>query len=171
MADLITRAHDCFDGTRTMDVVRDDGGRAAAGYKGEAGDCACRAAAIATGRPYAEVYAAINTLAMRERITKRRRNRSSARNGVWGDTMHAYLKSLGWSWVPCMGIGTGCTVRLRAGELPGGPIIVRLSKHYTAVVDGVIRDTHDPQRQTLVDDGQRIAHRCVYGYWTRAAAE
>lgn len=34
-----------------------DGGRAAAGYRGETGDCACRAVAIATGLPYATVYA------------------------------------------------------------------------------------------------------------------
>lgn len=34
----------------------DDGGRAAAGYKGTTGDCACRAIAIASGRPYQEIY-------------------------------------------------------------------------------------------------------------------
>ena len=37
----------------------DDGGRAAAGFKGEAGDCVTRAIAIATGRPYREVYDAL----------------------------------------------------------------------------------------------------------------
>lgn len=34
-----------------------DGGRAVAGYKGQAGDCVARAIAIASGRPYAEIYA------------------------------------------------------------------------------------------------------------------
>ena len=34
----------------------DDGGRAAAGYKGNAGDCVVRAIAIASGGPYSEVY-------------------------------------------------------------------------------------------------------------------
>lgn len=34
--------------------------------------------------------------------------------------------------------------------------VVRLSKHFTAVIDGVVHDTHDPSR-----DGTR----CVYGIW------
>ena len=45
-----------------MKFIRDDGGRAAAGYKGEAGDCVTRAVAIASGRPYREVYAALASI-------------------------------------------------------------------------------------------------------------
>jgi hypothetical protein len=33
-----------------------DGGRSEAGFHGKTGDCVCRAIAIATGKPYAEVY-------------------------------------------------------------------------------------------------------------------
>ena len=32
-----------------------DGGRLEAGYKGQTGDCVCRAICIATGKPYQEV--------------------------------------------------------------------------------------------------------------------
>jgi hypothetical protein len=64
-----------------------DGGRKAAGFKGKAGDCACRAVAIATGKPYAEVYAAINELGSHERTGKRKRSTSSARSGVYGNTL------------------------------------------------------------------------------------
>lgn len=68
-----------------------------------------------------------------------------------------------------MGIGTGCTVHLVAGELPMGRIVVSVSGHYTAVIDGVIHDTHDPQRRMYhYDEGgklSRISERCVYGYW------
>jgi hypothetical protein len=39
-----------------MNYVYDDGGRAQAGYKGQAGDCTVRAIAIATELPYQEVY-------------------------------------------------------------------------------------------------------------------
>ena len=39
-----------------MKVQHNDGGRAAAGYKGSADDCVTRAVAIATERPYQEVY-------------------------------------------------------------------------------------------------------------------
>ncbi len=56
-----------------------------------------------------------------------------------------------------MKIGQGCTVHLRADELPGGRLIVRVSRHMCAVIDGVIHDTHDPSR---------AGTRCVYGYWS-----
>jgi hypothetical protein len=39
-----------------MRYIHNDGGRAAAGFKGSTGDCVCRAIAIASGRPYAEVH-------------------------------------------------------------------------------------------------------------------
>lgn len=150
-----------------MKFQYDDGGRSKAGYKGNAGDCVVRAIAIATGKPYQEVYNEINALAKSERRGKRKRGRSSARNGVHKPTIRKYLTSLGWKWTPTMFIGSGCLVHLD-GELPHGRLIVSVSKHLTAVIDGVIHDTHDPQRHTvIVENGEkRIAGRCVYGYYT-----
>jgi len=155
-----------------MHFVYDDGGRADYGYKGKVGDCACRAAAIATGLPYQTVYDGINQSAASERKSTRKRGRSSARNGVHSVTMRRYLASLGWDWVPTMRIGSGCTVHLADGELPMGRLVVQVSKHYTAVIDGTIHDTHDPQRATIVCQAgvQRIAQRCVYGYWIKRAS-
>jgi hypothetical protein len=138
--------------------VFDDGGRVAAGFKGSAGDCVCRSIAIAAELPYLTVYQQLNGLAQSERITKRRRSRSSARNGVYKDTIKRYMAALGWTWVPTMHIGQGCTVHLRADELPAGRLLVSLSKHITVVIDGVIHDTHDCSRGGT---------RCVYGYWRR----
>lgn len=137
-----------------MRFVHSDGGRAAAGYKGSAGDCVCRAVAIASGKPYAEIYAALAQGAGTERRSRGR----SARNGIhvkrkW---FKDYMRSLGFVWVSCMGIGTGCRVHLAAGELPAGRLVVHVSRHSVAVIDGVIHDTFDPQRDT---------GRCVYGYW------
>jgi hypothetical protein len=140
----------------TMQWIHNDGGRSAAGFRGEAGDCVTRAIAIATGKPYCEVYAALNELAQRERRGKRKRGRSNARTGVYKTTYRKYLDSLGWTWVPTMQIGQGCKVHLRDGELPAGRLIVCVSRHIVAVIDGVIHDTHDPSR-----DGTR----CVYGYF------
>jgi hypothetical protein len=139
----------------------DDGGRAKAGYKGLAGDCVCRAIAIATGIPYRDVYDAISQEAQTEKLTKRREKRSSARTGVHKPTTRRYLASLGWTWVPTMRIGSGCTVHLRAGELPSGRLIVSVSRHVVAVIDGTIHDTHDSSR-----DGMR----CVYGYFQKRPA-
>ena len=134
----------------------DDGGRAAAGYKGAAGDCAVRAIAIATGKPYQEVYDAINEIGATERTGKRKRGKSNARTGVYKSAVRKYMADIGWKWTPTMSIGSGCKVHLRSDELPAGRIICSLSKHYAAVVDGVLHDSHDSSR-----DGTR----CVYGYW------
>lgn len=141
-----------------MKFVFDDGGRAAAGYKGDTGDCVCRSIAIATGMPYVEIYGALNGHAEKERPPQGRR-RSSARTGVRKKVYRKYIAALKWQWVPTMFIGQGCKVHLRKEELPAGRLIVRLSKHLCAVVDGVIHDTHDPSREGT---------RCVYGYWVKA---
>jgi hypothetical protein len=140
--------------------VYNDGGRAAAGFKGDTGDCVTRAIAIATQLPYQEIYDLVNEEAQRERPGSKRRKgkRSSARTGVFKDTKRRVLERLGWTWTPTMQIGQGCTVHLRADELPAGRLVVGVSRHSVAVIDGIIHDTHDPSR-----DGTR----CVYGYWSK----
>lgn len=135
----------------------DDGGRKAAGYTGTTGDCVCRAIAIATEKPYQEVYDLINEFAKRERKTKLK-GKSSARTGVYKDTIRKIMAHLGWRWVNTMTIGSGCKVHLRDGELPMGRLVVSVSKHEVAVIDGVIHDLSDCSR-----DG----NRCVYGYYTK----
>ena len=139
-----------------MKYTYNDGGRAETGYKGDAGDCVCRSIAIATGKPYQEVYDELNELAKSERVGKRKRGKSSARNGVYKQTIRRYMKSIGWEWIPTMKIGQGCKVHLREDELPSGRLVVSVSRHVTAVINGVIHDTHDPSRGGT---------RCVYGYY------
>jgi len=142
-----------------MNFVLDDGGREAAGYKGRAGDCVCRAVAIASGLPYAEVYSKLAVETGAQRASSRSKKRStSARSGVntgrkW---FKDYMASIGFKWVPTMQIGQGCKTHLRADELPLGRLVVAVSKHYVAVIDGVIHDTFDPARGGT---------RCVYGYF------
>jgi hypothetical protein len=143
---------------RLLQFQFDDGGRNAAGYKGKTGDCVVRSIAIATGLPYQQIYDKVNELAKRERTGSRKRGKSNARTGVYKGTTHKLLESLGWRWTPTMEIGSGCKVHLRADELPPGRLIVSVSGHLTTVIDGVIRDTHDPSRR---------GRRCVYGYWQR----
>ena len=166
-----------------MKYAYNDGGRRDSGRMGSAGDCVCRAIAIASGKPYAEVYAALAQHAGNERKSRGK----SARNGIHTSRrwFKSYMRGLGFRWFACMGIGTGCKVHLTDGELPAGRLVVAVSKHYTAVVDGVIHDTHDPQREVamfrqfpgwriapLKPGEQRnhngiftVARRCVYGYW------
>ncbi len=147
-----------------MRWVYDDGGRAAASYKGTTGDCVCRAIAIATEQSYQAVYDLINETALKERITRRRRKRgrSTARDGVYSATVHRIILGLGWVYQPTMQIGSGCKVHLRDGELPDGRLIVQVSRHIVAVIDGVVHDIYDPSRGGT---------RCVYGYYTRKSLE
>lgn len=134
-----------------------DGGRAAAGFKGMArGDCVTRAICIAAAKPYREVYDALNELAQLERPRKGQK-RSTSTNGVHRVTYERYLLSLGFQWVPTMKIGSGCKVHLRSDELPAqGRLVLSLSRHLAAWVDGVLYDTGDCSRQGT---------RCVYGYY------
>ena len=132
-----------------------DGGREAAGFKGTTDDCVCRAFAIASQRPYREVYDLMTALAKEERPSKRRRRRSSARTGTYRVTYDKVARQLGFEWVPTMFVGSGCQVHLDAA-LPKGRIVVRVSRHMAAVINHVILDRFDPSR-----DGTR----CVYGYY------
>lgn len=145
--------------------VQDDGGRAAAGFKGATGDCVTRAIAIASGLPYREVYDALGATARSNRRLMARlelnygrhaKAHASPRNGVWPEVVREYLAALGAEWTPTMAIGSGCRVHLRADELPAGRLMVRLSRHEAAVIDGVLHDTYDCSREGT---------RCVYGYW------
>ena len=121
------------------------------GWKGaKRGDCVIRAISIATERPYDLVFNELMDLA------KEKQNLPNDKK-----VYMPYLKKFGWTWVPTMGIGTGCKVHLKASELPKGKIICRLSKHLVAVIDGIINDTYD---------SSRYGNRCVYGYFLREDA-
>ena len=146
-----------------MKFVYDDGGRKGAGRRGEARDCVCRAIAIATARPYAEVYDALQDRCYGLRFGRDKLavsvamgRKFGARDGVPRKAYDPYLRDLGAEWTPTMRIGSGCKVHLRDGELPMGRLIVSVSRHLCAVIDGVIHDTFDPSRGGT---------RCVYGYW------
>jgi hypothetical protein len=141
--------------------VHHDGGRAAAGYRGKAGDCTTRAIAIASGLPYAEVHAALahgNGSQRRSKRTPKKSHTADSGINTGRKWFKDYMHLLGFRWTPTMHIGQGCKVHLRKGELPMGRLVVSVSKHVTAVIDGVIYDTYNPHR-----DGTR----CVYGYWKR----
>jgi hypothetical protein len=145
-----------------MEWIESDGGRVAAGFKGKTGDCVTRAIALATGVPYRQVYEELfrrNRLraeSYRGRKRKFTKGTSSPRLGVHREIFQAYLEGLGWEWVPTMKVGQGCKVHLCAEELPAGRLVVCVSRHVCAVIDGVVYDNHDPSRG---------GKRCVYGYF------
>lgn len=170
-----------------------DGGRSGAGYKGDAGDCVCRAICIVTGKPYDEVYNFLANGNKQQRLSKFHKNKiklagkhggeylekkfrqKTAANGIYVKRKWFidYMNKLGFTWHPTMFVGNGCKVHLQADELPTGRLIVVVSKHYTTVIDGVINDTHNPQRgggswikvENGIETRGITAQRCVYGYW------
>jgi len=139
------------------DFIVDDGGRGEAGYKGLTGDCTVRAIAIAMERSYQQVYDEL--FALNKTVNKNPKNCSPRNGGTKKTTIRKYLQGLGWEWTPTMFIGSGCKVHLKKDELPVGRLIVCVSKHIVAVIDGVIHDTYDPSRG---------GKRCVYGYFSKA---
>jgi hypothetical protein len=138
-----------------MRYVYSDGGRAAAGYKGHVGDCVTRAIAIAAEMPYQQVYDSLRVVMKTSRL---KRDRKTPSDGVSKQAIKRYMTALGWKWTPTMQIGSGCTVHLREGELPMGRLVVSVSRHMVAVIDGVVHDNHDSTRGGT---------RCVYGYWQK----
>ena len=133
-----------------IDYRYDDGGRAAAGYRGKTGDCVVRAIAICAREDYRAVYltmaqhmkrsgyaASGNAYATRERNRKapRRRGQLTARR-----VQDRVLEAYGFR-----------RVRLPAGERPTfteahrryGDCVVGTTKHMAAIVDGALRDTFD----------------------------
>ncbi len=145
-----------------MKYVYNDGGRKAAGYKGQTGDCGVRAAAIATGKPYQEIYDRLNELAKSERGRGSKKRKSNSRTGVYRKTFDKLMAEEGFDWISCMSIGSGCTVHMREDELPSGTLIARLSRHYSAVMNGECHDTYDCTRG---------GSRCVYGYYMKREIE
>ena len=146
--------------SKPINFTFNDGGRKAAGYKGNARDCVCRAIAIATDLPYQQVYdrLALGNASQRNTKNSSKGSKRSARNGIFTSRkwFKDYMQELGFTWHPTMSIGSGCKVHLNADELPKGKIICSVSRHYVAMIDGVINDT---------DDCSRSGTRCVYGYW------
>jgi hypothetical protein len=137
-----------------------DGGRLDSGYKGSAGDCVCRSISITASLSYREVYERLAVGNSNQRASKNTpKGKKSARNGIntsrkW---FKDYMLELGFTWTPLMKIGSGCKVHAKADELPKGRLILSLSGHWSAMIDGVINDTYDPSRNGT---------RCVYGYWS-----
>ena len=158
-----------MDNITPLDYTFNDGGRAAAGYKGTTDDCVVRSIVIASGYlDYQDVYDELFDLTKKwanagrtkeARAAASHPDRLSPRHGVAAQVYRPFVEhDLGWEWTPTMGIGTGTTVHLRRGELPKTDdfLLVRCSKHLTTVCGDTVYDNHDPTRGGT---------RAVYGYW------
>lgn len=127
--------------------VEDDGGRQAAGFKGKSGDCAVRAVAIATGLSYRDAQKLVKDFAAKGK----QGNRAISR-GVYKEDLDAALRSIGWVWHKAPTLEGR---KARYSDIHG-VAIVRMAKHYAAVVNGELRDSWDS------------SNKMVYGYWAKA---
>ena len=133
---------------RSRGYQYNDGGRSASGRKGHAGDCVCRAIAIAMDRDYDEVYRELAD------ANKAAGHKKSARNGIYRKVYEAYLNQHGWVWHSAPKFDGR---KARHSDMPNGVVIVRMARHIACVIDGVVHDTWDSRR------------KMVYGYWAHVA--
>lgn len=125
--------------------VFNDGGREAAGFK-PSGDCGVRAIAVATGMDYAEVRKM-----MRKVCKQGKAGTGSLSNGIYKEDLNTALEAMGWYWCAAPKFQGR---KARYSDIPG-KAIVRMAKHYAAVVDGALHDTWDS------------SDKMVYGYWAK----
>ena len=94
-----------------LEFNHNDGGRKAAGYKGDAGDCVTRAIAIATGNGYETTRSDLMEVTKgfkgksRSKVAKRVKS-NSVRNGVFREIYRPYLEAIGWKRVGLQKLAT-----------------------------------------------------------------
>ena len=133
------------------------------------GDCVPRAITIPTGLTYEIVFDELQRRQTEWRIKSnsktayyKKPHRNKCYMGTYKVAYKPYLEELGWTWVPKMFIGQGFKTYLRKEDLPPGRLIVKVRKHLTAVVDGVVNDTWDCSQG---------GNKGVYGYYYKEGNE
>tara|TARA_R110002012_G_C11407702_1_gene586601 strand:+ start:192 stop:593 length:402 start_codon:yes stop_codon:yes gene_type:complete len=129
----------------TSTLIFNDGGRSHY-FKGRTGDCATRAMSIALELDYKLCY---DELA---KAHSAKTGKRSARNGIYKDDFNTVLKLHGWVWHSAPKFDGR---KARYSDMPQGRVIVRMARHFAAVVDGVLYDTWDSR------------YKMVYGYWAK----
>jgi hypothetical protein len=130
---------------KTYKYNHNDGGRLASGFKGKSGDCAIRAMAIACCIPYNEARSRCKDASAVGRLG----SRATAR-GMYKEDFTAALSKLGWRWFSAPKFEGR---KARGTDMPSGRVIARMSRHYAAVINGVVNDSWDS------------SEKMVYGYW------
>ena len=156
-------------------LVPDDGGRAKAGFKGDAGDCVTRAIAIAEGRDYAEVRADLMEATKEWRTTSRSRaakrcKSNSVRNGTRAVVYRPYLESRGWTRKSLVKFGCPERKYMTPEDVPSGRVMVEMPKHIAAIIDHKLHDNWDCRTARVWVDGAPTDERkprMITGVWTK----
>ena len=160
----------------SLEFVVDDGGRKAAGYKGNTSDCVLRSLSIALGEDYEELRRELmeetenfaNT--SRSRKAKRQKKEgSSVFRGVYREIYSVILKRRGWIRTGMSKIGSSKRYYLTKTDVPPVPVILHTRRHLTTSIDHTIRDTWDTRLSTVFKNGSPTdekSPRVYYSMWT-----
>ena len=124
----------------------DDGGRAAAGFKGSAGDCVVRAIAILTREPYPHIYRRMASAMKQAGYSAsgdgyRQKPRAGARPTISCRKVQNLVKvSYGLRRV---NLGRGPRPTYTEAWVLHGNCLVGTTKHISAIIDKTLRDTFD----------------------------
>ena len=123
-----------------------DGGRSEAGYKGDTGDCVCRAVSIITGCSGDNYKNWYKTLA---NLNHKRYGKRSARNGI---DKSDYEKAFRLAGLVKVKRGKGVCPTYTEAYARHGNCIVSTSHHLCAIVDGKLQDTDDTRTYEWLDE-------------------
>ena len=137
-----------------------DGGRAAAGYKGSAGDCVCRALTILEAGDYKANY---KELAAGEAAAGKAR---SARNGIG---VKVYQKVFAAHGLVKVKLPPGPKPTYAEAHQRYGDCIVSTSHHLACLKAGSLQDTFDGRTYSWADGygGEEIRERKAAAVWVR----
>ena len=162
-----------------INYVYDDGGREAAGFKGEAGDCVVRAISIGTNKPYKEVYDAMGEAFAAAGFARsgnidvtRRRKDSTTRKDRQRDGRKGYriqrqvMKDFGLELIR---LKSRSRMTYTQAYAFAGDCVVTTTKHVCALKDGALHDTFDGRTYIANFDGGREHERKAMSIWRMTA--
>lgn len=143
--------------------VRDDGGRARAGYRGIAGDCVARALTIIAGADYRTVYRDL------ARANHAAGGPRSARNGISKRAYPSVFEAYGLRKIP---IRPGARLTFTEAHAMHGDCIVTTTKHVCALKGGALRDIYDCRTYPWTDQYGRpeMRERRAISIWRASQA-
>jgi len=150
-----------------LKYCEDDGGRAAADYKGIAKDCVVRAISIATQQPYTQVYQDFMSLMraapyyMWHKKTKSDQLilNPSPRNGISHELMSKYLESRGFTYVALLPAMPLSLESINILNLPSSAVLFEINDNHLTVI----------RNHTLYDHAniQVLPNQKIAAYWDK----
>lgn len=143
--------------------VKDDGGRAEAGYASIYGDCMYRSLAIAAQMPFIAARTLIVEAIRLERAAAPR----APTMKLMMTAQPKVMEALGWPRTVVRQKGQP-RQWLEPEQLPLGRLVVLVGggSHFLAVIDRVVHDSQEPSRNCEHRRRERLS---VYHYWSSCA--